>query len=107
MIITRAGIDKIQAMEKIQIEYKPVIAQTNFSVVHAFAYKGEARIETFGSALKGETSRDGNCNTWYVMEMAEKELCPGRFLSLQAFMNLVFLVKTNQKILDVNLNLIL
>jgi hypothetical protein len=88
MIITRAGIDKIQAMEKIQIEYKPVIAQTNFSVVHAFAYKGEARIETFGSALKGETSRDGNCNTWYVMEMAEKRAMSRAVLKLTGFYEL-------------------
>mgnify|MGYP000167703573 CR=1 FL=1 len=29
-------------------------------------------IQTFGSALKGATFKDGNTNSWYVMEMAEK-----------------------------------
>jgi hypothetical protein len=36
-------------------------------------------IQTFGSALKGETFKDGNCNTWYVAEMAEKEQCQEQF----------------------------
>ncbi len=72
MIITRAGIDKIQAIEGISINYDVINSLPNFAVVRANASKGEKEIETFGSALKGETHRDGNCNTWYVMEMAEK-----------------------------------
>ena len=72
IIITRSGVDKIQAAEKIDISYEVVECQTNFCVVKATASVGETKIQTFGSALKGSTHRDGNCNTWYVMEMAEK-----------------------------------
>ena len=79
IIITRSGIDKIQASEKIKITYEVINCESNFCVVKANALVGENSIQTFGSALKGTTHRDGNCNTWYVMEMAEKramrELC--------------------------------
>ena len=72
VIITRQGIDKIQAIEKININYEVIQCTPNFSVMRATATKEDARVETFGSALKGDNYKDGNCNSWYVAEMAEK-----------------------------------
>ena len=57
IIITRSGVDKIQAAEKIDISYEVVECQTNFCVVKATASVGETKIQTFGSALKGSTHR--------------------------------------------------
>ena len=88
IIITRSGVDKIQAAEKIDISYEVVECQTNFCVVKATASVGETKIQTFGSALKGSTHRDGNCNTWYVMEMAEKRAMSRACLKLTGFYSL-------------------
>ena len=68
IIITRSGIDKIQAIEGLKISYDVIRCETNFAVVKA---KSDI-LETFGSALKGESFKDGNTNSFYVMEMAEK-----------------------------------
>ena len=68
LIITRSGIDKIQGVEGIKINYSVIKCETNFAVVKA----STEHLETFGSALKGATFKDGNTNSWYVMEMAEK-----------------------------------
>ena len=68
LIITRSGIDKIQGIEGIKINYDVIKCETNFAVVKA----STETLETFGSALKGDTFKDGNTNSWYVMEMAEK-----------------------------------
>ena len=87
-IITRAGIDKIQGIEKIKIKYDVVKCESNFCAVKAIANKDNSVIETFGSALKGATSRDGNCNTWYVMEMAEKRAMSRAVLKLTGFYEL-------------------
>ena len=78
IIITRSGIDKIQAIENITIDYEVINCERDFCVVKANATmmaQGSTKptIQTFGSALKGEGFKDGNCNTWYVMEMAEKK----------------------------------
>ena len=72
LIITRSGIDKIQAKEKIFIDYEVIKCETNFCVVKANANKEDVKIQTFGSAIKGASFKDGNTQTWYVMEMAEK-----------------------------------
>ena len=86
-IITRAGIDKIQAKTRINISYEVIECQPNFSVVKATASNTDATktIETFGSALKGAGFKDGNCNTWYVMEMAEKRAMSRAVLKLAGF----------------------
>ena len=68
VIITRSGIEKIQGVAQIKVNYKVVNCQKDFCVVKAY----NDTLETFGSALKGSSHKDGNCNTWYVMEMAEK-----------------------------------
>jgi hypothetical protein len=88
VIITRSGIDKIQAMENIKIDYDVINCEKHFCVVKANALKGEAAIQTFGSALKGEGFKDGNCNTWYVMEMAEKRAMSRAVLKLTGFYEL-------------------
>lgn len=87
-IITRAGIDKIQAVEQIKINYDVIKCEPNFAVVKANANKSDSSIETFGSALKGSSHRDGNCNTWYVMEVAEKRAMSRAVLKLTGFYEL-------------------
>ena len=88
IIITRSGIDKIQAKESIFINYDVVRCETNFCVVKANASKDDAKIQTFGSALKGTNFKDGNTNTWYVMEMAEKRAMSRAVLKLTGFYEL-------------------
>jgi Fe-S cluster assembly iron-binding protein IscA len=88
LIITRSGIDKIQALEGITIDYDVINCERNFCVVKANARKDGAFIQTFGSALKGQSFKDGNCNTWYVMEMAEKRAMSRAVLKLCGFYEL-------------------
>jgi|TARA_R110000772_G_scaffold256841_1_gene373490 hypothetical protein len=87
VIITRSGIDKIQAIENIAIDYEVINCERDFCVVKANALKGETSIQTFGSALKGGF-KDGNCNSWYVMEMAEKRAMSRAVLKLTGFYEL-------------------
>ena len=87
IIITRSGIDKIQAIENITIDYEVINCEKDFCVVKATALKDETYIQTFGSALKGGF-KDGNCNTWYVMEMAEKRAMSRAVLKLTGFYEL-------------------
>tara|TARA_R100001244_G_scaffold132246_1_gene107685 strand:+ start:2878 stop:3261 length:384 start_codon:yes stop_codon:yes gene_type:complete len=88
LIITRAGIDKIQAKENIAINYEVINCEKNFCVVKAYANIDSLVIQTFGSALKGVSHKDGNCNTWYVMEMAEKRAMSRAVLKLTGFYEL-------------------
>jgi len=67
LIITRSGIEKIQAIEQIKVKYEVIRCETNFAVFKAYNDK----LETFGSALHGDYQK-GNTNSWYVAEMAEK-----------------------------------
>jgi len=91
VIITRQGIEKIQAKENITISYEVIKCETNFAVFKAKAYintKPNTIIETFGSALKGSNFKDGNCNTFYVSEMAEKRCLSRAVLKLTGFYQL-------------------
>jgi len=91
VIITRQGIEKIQAKESISVRYEVIKCETNFAVVMAIANtnkEDDIQIETFGSALKGTTFKDGNCNSWYVMEMAEKRALSRAILKLTGFYQL-------------------
>ena len=72
VILTRSGIEKVMAKEQIDITYEVIKCEPNFAVIKATAVKGSKVIETFGSALKGSSFKDGSTNTWYVAEMAEK-----------------------------------
>jgi hypothetical protein len=93
VIITRSGIDKIQAIESITIDYEVINCERDFCVVKANATimaQGSTRptIQTFGSALKGKGYADGNCTNFYVMEMAEKRAMSRAVLKLTGFYEL-------------------
>ena len=90
IILTRSGIDKIQAIEKIEIDYEVIKCEKDFCVVKAHAKKedNDTFIQTFGSALKGAGFKDGNTNSWYVMEMAEKRAMSRAVLKLTGFYEL-------------------
>ena len=91
VIITRQGIERIAAKENITINYEVVKCEPKFAVMKATAYiatKPNAMIETFGSALKGDNYKDGNCNSWYVAEMAEKRALSRAVLKLTGFYEL-------------------
>jgi len=68
LIISRSGIEKIMALSKIEVNYEVVRCEPNFAAVKAYNDK----LQTFGSALKGSSFKDGNTNSYYVLEMAEK-----------------------------------
>ena len=87
-IITRQGIDKIQAHEQMNVAYEVIRCETNFAVFKASAEKDGKKIETFGSALKGEGYKDGNTNSWYIAEMAEKRAMSRAVLKLTGFYSL-------------------
>jgi len=82
VILTRSGIEKIQAQEKIDFDFEIIRSETNFASVKGIATKDKKTIRTTGSALKGEGFKDGNCNTWYVLEMAEKRALARAILKL-------------------------
>tara|TARA_R110000744_G_scaffold195880_1_gene315007 strand:+ start:1331 stop:1714 length:384 start_codon:yes stop_codon:yes gene_type:complete len=88
VIITRQGIDKIQAVEQMSVTYEVIRCEPNFAVFKAFAEKEGKKIETFGSALKGEGYKDGNTNSWYIAEMAEKRAMSRAVLKLTGFYEL-------------------
>jgi hypothetical protein len=85
VIITRTGIEKIEAQENIEIDYQMIKTEPNFAVVQAYGKLNDRRMETFGSAYKGATFKDGNTNTWYVAEMAEKRAFSRIVLKLTGF----------------------
>jgi len=70
LIITRSGIEKIQAIERIKISYEVVTATRDFAAVKATVET--PHVETFGSAARGHDFGTGNTQSWYVLEMAEK-----------------------------------
>ena len=87
-IITRGGVNKIEANLNISIQFEVIRCEPPFAVVKAKAKMGNKEIETFGSALKGNTFKDGNTNSWYVMEMAEKRAMSRAVLKLAGFYEL-------------------
>ena len=106
-IITRMGIDKIQAFEKIDIHFDAVKVEPEFCVVKATGKKGTLTVETFGSSKyggkdwikevlrsngsvesKGRWKENGNTTTWYVMEMAEKRAMSRVVLKITGFYEL-------------------
>ena len=88
LIITRSGIDKIQAKAKINVAYEVIKCEPNFAVVKANGVHNDLKIETFGSALKGDNYKNGNTNSFYVMEMAEKRAMSRVVLKLTGFYEL-------------------
>lgn len=84
-IITRQGIDKIMAIEQMSVNYEVIRCEPNYAVFKALASKDGKSIETFGSALKGNTYKESNTNSWYVAEMAEKRAMSRAVLKLTGF----------------------
>ena len=72
LIITRSGIEKIMGVEEININYEVIKCERDFVVIKALGQKDNVKIQTFGSAVKGKSFRDGNTNSYYVTEIAEK-----------------------------------
>jgi hypothetical protein len=68
LIIARSGIEKIQAISGIEVNYEVVRCEPDFAAVKAY----NSKLQTFGSAIKGKSFKDGNTNSYYVLEMAEK-----------------------------------
>ena len=87
-IITRQGIDRIMALEQMTVNYEVIRCEPNFAVFKALAEKDGKRIETFGSALKGDSYKTSNTNSWYVAEMAEKRAMSRAVLKLTCFYEL-------------------
>ena len=88
IIITRSGIEKIQGIEKITIYFEVIKSDINFASVKAIAMKDGKTIETFGSAKKGVSYKDGNTTSWYVLEMAEKRALSRAVLKMTGFYEL-------------------
>ena len=70
-IITRSGIEKIQAKNEISVSYEVIKAELDNCIVKATSLIREGdewipKMETFGSATKG------NCRQPFRIEMAEK-----------------------------------
>jgi len=84
-IVTRQGIDKIMAIEQMRVNYEVIRCEPNYAVFKALASKDGKSIETFGSALKGNTYKESNTNSWYVAEMAEKRAMSRAVLKLTGF----------------------
>ena len=84
-IITRNGIDKIQASAGIDIKYDVVVCERDFVVVKAKASllsDREIFLETFGEA---DRSPKGNCRQNYPVAMAEKRAMSRAVLKLSGF----------------------
>jgi len=90
IIITRSGIEKIIDIENIFIRYDVLKLEPRYAGVKAIAIKGEKTLETLGSAYKGETFKDGNTNSWYVLEMAQKRAMARATLGITGMYKLGF-----------------
>lgn len=100
-IITRTGIDKIQAIDKISIHFDAVKVEPEFCVIKATGTKDTLTVQTFGSSKygakewdptakggKGGWNEQGNTSTWYIMEMAEKRAMSRVVLKITGFYEL-------------------
>ena len=67
VIFTRSGIEKIQAVDAIQVDYDVIRMEPDYAVLKASTDK----VQTFGSAKRGGF-KDGSTMSWYIAEMAEK-----------------------------------
>lgn len=89
-IITRSGIEKIQAAKGIRIGYEVLRCEKDFCAVQATGVMGEESIQTLASATYGVPGRDANnvfnangtTSSWYVAEIAEKRAMSRAVLKL-------------------------
>ena len=78
-IITRNGIDKIQAQAEINIEYDVISSDLENIIIKASAQMGEQKIQTFGESSPKNT-RNG-----YPIAIAEKRAMSRAVLKLSGF----------------------
>ena len=78
-IVTRQGIEKIQAKESIEISYDVVTASDDYCLVKATAEKEGRFVQSLGSAkyggkeyVEGKWVDKGTTTNWYIAEIAEK-----------------------------------
>lgn len=84
-IITRSGIDAIQANAGIDISYEIVEYTPGQSAsVKAKGSLEEVNVETYGSAIVGGYGK-GTTKTLYTLEMAEKRAMSRAVLKLSGF----------------------
>ena len=81
-ILTRSGIEKIQAGSNIDVKFEGQHYEKDFVVIKAIATKGDKSIETFGSCTHGRGSA-GNTISWYVSEIAEKRALARAILKIE------------------------
>ncbi len=85
LIVTRSGIEKIRAIEKIDVKYDVIACNSRYAAVKATGKKDNLIIETFGSAKyggkvfekeeggkRGRWVSLGTTESWYILEIAEK-----------------------------------
>ena len=100
-IITRSGIEKIQAKAKIEIKYDVIACQPDFCAIKATSLIGAGRtlpMQTFGSAKHGGRTQNqngkwveqGNTTSWYIAEIAEKRAMARLVLKVTGFYELGF-----------------
>ena len=82
-IITRAGIDKIQANMKIRTRFEVIKCEPNFAVVKAQAELNQnneyTTIETFGSALKALVIKTETQTLGMLWKWLKNVLCQEQF----------------------------
>jgi hypothetical protein len=71
VILTRQAIDKIIAKEQLDIRYEVIKCEPEYCCFKAIMEKDGKHLETFGSAKYGDF-KNGNSQSWYIAEMAEK-----------------------------------
>lgn len=87
VIITRTGIDKIQAGANINISYEVLRMERDWVILKAVGNMGDDKIETFGSAEVGGFGK-GTTQSKYVVEIAEKRAMSRAVLKLAGFYQL-------------------
>ena len=85
-IITRSGIDRVQAQAGISITYKSIVMERDFVVIQAFGSMGDKTIQSFGEANNGP--QKPNCRQAYPVAMAEKRAMSRIVLKLTGFYEL-------------------
>jgi hypothetical protein len=81
-LISRTGIERIQYKAGIIVTLDAVRAEVDYAAVKATATRGDLKVQTFGSAYKG------NCRIDYYLEMAEKRALSRAVLKLTDFYKL-------------------
>ena len=79
IIITRSGIEKIQAQEEIAVKFEEVMMERDFVVIKATAYKGDHNTLYDGHIPKmiqtyGEAGPENCKNAYYVMTAEKRAL---------------------------------